>query len=88
MGFGQVGAGAGGMGLTQQQQQQAQAQQQQQQLAAAAAAMSVGQQQQTQDGRRGVGAQRIREVWRANLEEEMAKLRILIKKYPYVSMVS
>jgi len=32
-------------------------------------------------------AQRIREVWRHNLDEEMALLRLLIDKYPYVSMV-
>jgi len=30
---------------------------------------------------------RIRQVWRHNLEQEMAVLRQLIIKYPYVSMV-
>jgi hypothetical protein len=39
-------------------------------------------------GGRGTGNQRIKEVWRGNLEEEMAKVRLLIDKYPYVSMVS
>ena len=33
-------------------------------------------------------ATRIREVWKDNLEEEVATLRLLIDKYPYVSMVS
>ena len=34
------------------------------------------------------GAQgRIRQVWRYNLEQEMAVLRQLVMKYPYVSMV-
>jgi len=32
-------------------------------------------------------AARIREVWANNLEQEMAVLRQLIQKYPYVSMV-
>lgn len=31
---------------------------------------------------------RIREVWKHNLEEEMAVLRNLVTKYPYVAMVS
>lgn len=31
---------------------------------------------------------RIREVWRSNLDQEMVLLRELIRKYPYVSMVS
>ena|ERR1700753_284351 len=39
-------------------------------------------------GGRGTGNQRIKEVWRGNLDEEMAKIRLLIDKYPYVSMVS
>lgn len=33
------------------------------------------------------GNQRIKEVWKSNLDEEMAKIRVLIEKYPYVSMV-
>jgi CCR4-NOT transcription complex subunit 7/8 len=32
-------------------------------------------------------AARIREVWKHNLEDEMATLRLLIDKYPYISMV-
>lgn len=31
---------------------------------------------------------RIREVWKHNLEEEMAVLRDLVQKYPYIAMVS
>lgn len=31
---------------------------------------------------------RIREVWKHNLEEEMAVLRDIIDKYPYIAMVS
>lgn len=31
---------------------------------------------------------RIREVWKHNLEEEMAVLRTLVSNYPYVAMVS
>lgn len=31
---------------------------------------------------------RIREVWKHNLEEEMAVLRELVLKYPYIAMVS
>lgn len=31
---------------------------------------------------------RIREVWRHNLEEEMAVLRKLVQRYPYIAMVS
>jgi CCR4-NOT transcription complex subunit 7/8 len=30
---------------------------------------------------------RIREVWKHNLHEEMAKLRDLVDKYPYIAMV-
>jgi CCR4-NOT transcription complex subunit 7/8 len=37
-----------------------------------------------QHGNRG----RIREVWKHNLEEEMAVLRDLVDKYPYIAMVS
>lgn len=69
--------------------------------AAAAAALQQPQQQQhggqvqhnalmdhptmrTQQSNKG----RIREVWKHNLEEEMAVLRDIIDKYPYVAMVS
>ena len=31
---------------------------------------------------------RIREVWKGNLQEEMAVLRQLVDKYPYIAMVS
>lgn len=31
---------------------------------------------------------RIREVWKHNLHEEMAVLRDLVDKYPYIAMVS
>ena len=34
------------------------------------------------------GPTRIREVWKHNLKQEMAMIRSLIDKYPYVSMVS
>lgn len=30
---------------------------------------------------------RIREVWKHNLAQEMATLRQLVEKYPYISMV-
>lgn len=40
-----------------------------------------------QDGAKGMG-QRIRDVWRTNLHQEMALLRELVQKYPYISMVS
>lgn len=39
-------------------------------------------------GMKSGAAGRIREVWRHNLEAEMAIIRQLILKYPYVSMVS
>jgi len=41
-----------------------------------------------QDGAKGVAGQRIRDVWRSNLHQEMDVLRSLIEHYPYVSMVS
>jgi CCR4-NOT transcription complex subunit 7/8 len=41
-----------------------------------------------QDGAKGIAGQRIREVWRANLHQEMDMLRSLIDQYPYISMVS
>ena len=49
---------------------------------------------QTHDGRltletkSGGGDARIRDVWKHNLAQEMATLRQLIEKYPYISMVS
>lgn len=30
---------------------------------------------------------RIRDVWKGNLHEEMAALRLLVDKYPFISMV-
>lgn len=30
---------------------------------------------------------RIREVWKHNLQEEMAVLRDVVEKYPYIAMV-
>jgi CCR4-NOT transcription complex subunit 7/8 len=41
-----------------------------------------------QDGAKGIAGQRIREVWRSNLHQEMDMLRSLIDQYPYISMVS
>jgi CCR4-NOT transcription complex subunit 7/8 len=41
-----------------------------------------------QDGSKGIAGQRIREVWRSNLHQEMDMLRTLIDQYPYISMVS
>ncbi len=41
-----------------------------------------------QDGAKGLAGQRIREVWRSNLHQEMDMLRSLIDQYPYISMVS
>ncbi|KAF2004448.1 ribonuclease H-like protein [Amniculicola lignicola CBS 123094] len=40
-----------------------------------------------QNGPKGAN-QRIREVWRSNLHQEMDVLRALIDEYPYISMVS
>ncbi|EAT83341.2 hypothetical protein SNOG_09149 [Parastagonospora nodorum SN15] len=40
-----------------------------------------------QDGAKGIAGQRIRDVWRSNLHQEMALLRSLIDQYPYISMV-
>lgn len=33
------------------------------------------------------GATRVREVWRGNLAQEMAMIRDLVDRYPYISMV-
>lgn len=35
----------------------------------------------------GPGKARIRDVWKHNLEEEMALLRELVEDYPYIAMV-
>lgn len=35
----------------------------------------------------GPGGDQIRDVWAANLDQEMAQVRNLITQYPYVSMV-
>lgn len=40
------------------------------------------------DGAKGIVGQRIRQVWRSNLHQEMDMLRSLIDQYPYISMVS
>lgn len=66
---------------------------------AGAAALQQQQQQQqhAQQGHGGVMGDhpartqakgRIREVWKHNLEDEMAVLRDLVPKYPYIAMVS
>lgn len=39
------------------------------------------------DGKPGTAKSRIRDVWRGNLLQEMANLRNLVEKYPYISMV-
>ncbi|PVI03419.1 CAF1-domain-containing protein [Periconia macrospinosa] len=39
-----------------------------------------------QDASKGIAGQRIREVWRSNLHQEMDLLRSLIEQYPYISM--
>ena len=36
---------------------------------------------------KSMGKSRIRDVWRSNLAQEMAILRDLVEKYPYISMV-
>ena len=41
-----------------------------------------------QDGAKFIAAQRIRDVWRSNLHQEMDLLRSLVDQYPYISMVS
>ena len=40
-----------------------------------------------ESGTRGSTKGRIREVWKGNLHEEMAMLRVLVEEYPYISMV-
>jgi CCR4-NOT transcription complex subunit 7/8 len=39
------------------------------------------------DGAKGIAGQRIRDVWRSNLQQEMDVLRSLVERYPYISMV-
>ena len=39
-------------------------------------------------GAKGGMKERIRDVWRDNLQQEMKTIRELVDKYPYVSMVS
>ncbi|KAH8724749.1 ribonuclease H-like domain-containing protein [Phaeosphaeriaceae sp. PMI808] len=39
-----------------------------------------------QDGAKGIAGQRIRDVWRSNLHQEMDLLRSLVDQYPYISM--
>ena len=39
-------------------------------------------------GNKGHMKSRIRDVWKSNLAQEMANLRELVEKYPYISMVS
>lgn len=41
-----------------------------------------------QDGAKGLAGQRIRDVWRSNLHQELDLLRSLVDQYPYISMVS
>jgi CCR4-NOT transcription complex subunit 7/8 len=41
-----------------------------------------------QDGAKSAASQRIRDVWRSNLHQEMDLLRALVDQYPYISMVS
>jgi CCR4-NOT transcription complex subunit 7/8 len=89
MGFAHAG------NLQQQQQSQQQALQQQQQSQHAQHAPPVQHPQHAQQQGHGLvehatrGAQkgRIREVWKHNLHEEMANLRDLIDRYPYIAMV-
>ena len=63
-------------------------------LASQAAQMSfagAGQQQghngMSEQGSRSAAKGRIRDVWKGNLEEEMALLRHLVDKYPYIALV-
>ncbi|KAF2637769.1 CAF1-domain-containing protein, partial [Massarina eburnea CBS 473.64] len=39
-----------------------------------------------QDASKGIAGQRIREVWKSNLHQEMDMLRSLVDQYPYISM--
>ena len=43
---------------------------------------------QGQGGGKGLAGQRIREVWRSNLHQELDLLRSLVDQFPYISMVS
>jgi CCR4-NOT transcription complex subunit 7/8 len=81
--------------LQHQQQSQQQALQQQQQSQHAQHAPPVQHPQHAQQQGHGLAEHatrvaqkgRIREVWKHNLEEEMANLRDLIDRYPYIAMV-
>ena len=76
-GFGGSGLGmAGGTGLASQAAQMG--------FAAAGQHNGMG-----ETGPRGAAKPpRIRDVWKHNLEEEMALLRQLVERYPYIAMVS
>jgi CCR4-NOT transcription complex subunit 7/8 len=62
-------------------------------LASQAAQMSFASAQQNghngmgEGGSKGGGRTRIKEVWRHNLQEEIANLRDLVEKYTYIAMV-
>jgi len=77
-GFGAAGLGmAGGTGLASQAAQMG--------FAAAGQHNGMGE----SGGPRGAAKPpRIRDVWKHNLEEEMALLRQLVERYPYIAMVS
>ena len=62
------------------------AQLQQQQQHPHQQAHGLGGERQTRAG--GQGKARIRDVWKHNLEDEMALLREFVEDYPYVAMVS
>jgi CCR4-NOT transcription complex subunit 7/8 len=88
-----MGFHAGGL-QQQQQQQQPHHQHAAHQQAQHAQHMQVGQQHlqgqqhgMAEHGSRAQSKGRIREVWKHNLEEEIAALRNLIDKYPFVAMV-
>lgn len=90
MGF----AHAGNLQQSQQQQQQQALQQQQQSQHAQHQAMQHAQHAQQQGHgladhatRVAQNKGRIREVWRHNLHEELATLRDLVDRYPYIAMV-
>ncbi|KAI9768463.1 MAG: hypothetical protein M1840_004872 [Geoglossum simile] len=84
---GTFGGGGGGTGLASHAAQMgfahgAALQQQQQQQQGHDAGSVMG----SVDGRSGFSKGRIRDVWRGNLAQEMAVLRGLVEKYPYISM--
>ncbi|PQE02912.1 caf1 family ribonuclease protein [Rutstroemia sp. NJR-2017a BVV2] len=79
-GFGGAGLGmAGGTGLASQAAQMS---------FASAPLQPQGHSSMADSGTRGMREKgRIREVWKGNLNEEMAVLRQLVDQYPYISMV-